>query len=49
MAGMNPSYFIGWSFFRFVYATYFRWRVYHPERVPLTGAGHSRFKPSQFS
>ena len=37
MAGMNPSYFIGWSFFRFVYATYFRWRVFHPERVPLSG------------
>ena len=34
---MNPSYFIGWSLFRFVYATYFRWRVYNPERVPLTG------------
>jgi 1-acyl-sn-glycerol-3-phosphate acyltransferase len=34
---MNPSYFIGWCFFRFVYATYFRWRVFHPERVPLTG------------
>jgi 1-acyl-sn-glycerol-3-phosphate acyltransferase len=34
---MNPSYFIGWCLFRFVYATYFRWRVYHPERVPLTG------------
>lgn len=23
--------------FRLLYATYFRWRVYHPERVPLTG------------
>ena len=34
---MNPSYFIGWSLFRLLYATYFRWRVYHPERVPLTG------------
>ena len=38
MSGMNPSYFIGWSLFRFVYATYFRWRVFHPERVPLTGS-----------
>lgn len=37
MSGMNPSYYIGWSLFRFVYATYFRWRVFHPERVPLTG------------
>ena len=36
-AGMNPSYFVAWTGFRFMYATYFRWRVYHPERVPLTG------------
>ncbi len=35
---MNPSYFIGWNFFRTLYRTYFRWRVYHPERVPLTGS-----------
>ena len=34
---MNPSYFIGWSLFRTIYATYFRWRVLNPERVPLTG------------
>jgi len=34
---MNLSYFISWSVFRLVYATYFRWRVYHPERVPLKG------------
>jgi 1-acyl-sn-glycerol-3-phosphate acyltransferase len=34
---MNPSYFIGWSFFRLIYATYFRWRVYNPENVPMTG------------
>jgi 1-acyl-sn-glycerol-3-phosphate acyltransferase len=34
---MNLSYFAGWCLFRFVYATYFRWRVYHPERVPKTG------------
>lgn len=34
---MNPSYFIGWSGFRFIYRFYFRWRVFHPERVPLTG------------
>ena len=35
---MNFSYFIGWSLFRFIYATYFRWRVFHPERVPKTGS-----------
>ena len=34
---MNPSYFVGWSLFRLMYATYFRWRVYNPERVPKTG------------
>ena len=34
---MNPSYFVGWAFFRLMYATYFRWRVYNPERVPLVG------------
>ena len=34
---MNPSYFVGWLLFRFVYATYFRWRVCNPDRVPRTG------------
>jgi 1-acyl-sn-glycerol-3-phosphate acyltransferase len=34
---MNVVYFLGWSFFRLIYATYFRWRVYNPERVPLKG------------
>jgi len=34
---MNPVYFIGWSFFRLVYATYFRWRVFNAARVPLDG------------
>lgn len=34
---MNPSYFIGWSLFRLMYATYFRWRVFNPENVPATG------------
>jgi 1-acyl-sn-glycerol-3-phosphate acyltransferase len=34
---MNPSYFLGWSLFRLIFKIYFRWRVYHPERVPLTG------------
>ncbi|MSU59548.1 MAG: 1-acyl-sn-glycerol-3-phosphate acyltransferase [Pedosphaera sp.] len=45
---MNPSYFIGWSLFRLLYRFYFRWRVFHPERVPLTGpvilaSNHSSF------
>ena len=34
---MNLSYRLGWWFFRGAFATYFRWRVFHPERVPLTG------------
>ena len=34
---MNPIYFVSWCIFRLMYATYFRWRVYHPERVPLRG------------
>ena len=34
---MSPVYHIGWLFFRVVYAVYFRWRVYNPERVPLRG------------
>jgi 1-acyl-sn-glycerol-3-phosphate acyltransferase len=34
---MNFVYFLGWSFFRAVYATYFRWRVLNSERVPLKG------------
>lgn len=34
---MNPSYLISWNLFRLVYATFFRWRVNHPERVPLEG------------
>ena len=35
---MNFIYWLGWSGFRVMYATYFRWRVLHPERVPLEGA-----------
>ncbi|MGA2800985.1 MAG: lysophospholipid acyltransferase family protein [Verrucomicrobiota bacterium] len=35
---MNFSYFLGWCFFRALYALYFRWRVFNPERVPQTGA-----------
>ncbi len=34
---MNLLYWIGWSSYRFVFASYFRWRVYNNERVPLTG------------
>lgn len=34
---MNFSYRLGWTFFRVMFATYFRWRVYNPERVPQTG------------
>ncbi len=34
---MNLSYRLGWLGFRLLFATYFRWRVYHPERVPLQG------------
>ncbi len=34
---MNLSYRIGWSVFRAIYATYFRWRVFNPENVPLQG------------
>lgn len=35
--GMNFVYYVGWTLFRLMYATYFRWRYFHPERVPLTG------------
>ena len=35
---MNLSYRLGWSCFRLMYAMYFRWRVFNPERVPATGA-----------
>jgi 1-acyl-sn-glycerol-3-phosphate acyltransferase len=35
---MNISYRLGWMFFRAWYATWFRWQVFNPERVPETGA-----------
>jgi len=35
---MNLSYRLGWLFFRTLYAVYFRWQVFNPERVPETGA-----------
>lgn len=34
---MNPSYFLAWVGFRLLYKFYFRWRVFNPERVPLSG------------
>jgi len=34
---MNLSYRIGWSVFRVMYATYFRWRVFGAENVPVKG------------
>ncbi len=34
---MNPVYFIGWSFYRSLFALYFRWHVYNSGRVPLKG------------
>jgi 1-acyl-sn-glycerol-3-phosphate acyltransferase len=34
---MTRSYRCGWRFFRAVFALYFRWRVFNPERVPITG------------
>jgi 1-acyl-sn-glycerol-3-phosphate acyltransferase len=35
---MNFVYWVGWSLFRLMFATYFRWRVFNPERVPKEGA-----------
>jgi 1-acyl-sn-glycerol-3-phosphate acyltransferase len=34
---MNLSYRLGWTTFRLMYATYFRWRVFNPEHVPAQG------------
>ena len=34
---MNFVYTVTWLTGRLLYATYFRWRVFHPEHVPLTG------------
>lgn len=34
---MKLSYRIGWSFFRVVFATYFRWRIFGRDNVPPTG------------
>jgi len=35
---MNPVYRAGWLFFNAVFRFYFGWTVYHPERVPDSGA-----------
>jgi 1-acyl-sn-glycerol-3-phosphate acyltransferase len=37
MATMGISYRAGWVLFRVVFATYFRWRYFNPERVPISG------------
>ena len=34
---MNAVYFLGWSFYRCAFATYFHWKVFNPERVPMKG------------
>lgn len=34
---MSPVYWIGWRFYQLVFATYFRWHVFNPERVPVRG------------
>jgi 1-acyl-sn-glycerol-3-phosphate acyltransferase len=34
---MGVSYWVAWSLARLIFATYFRWKVYHAERVPLHG------------
>jgi 1-acyl-sn-glycerol-3-phosphate acyltransferase len=34
---MNLSYRLAWYFFRAAFATYLRWKVYNPERVPCEG------------
>src|SRR5213076_2622897 len=45
---MKLIYRLAWRLSRVVFAFYFRWRVYHPERVPLCGpvilaANHASF------
>jgi 1-acyl-sn-glycerol-3-phosphate acyltransferase len=45
---MNPVYFLGWCFYRSLFAVYFGWRVYNNERVPRKGsvilaANHASF------
>src|SRR5689334_16033109 len=45
---MNWVYFLGWLGFRLWYKVYFRWRVYNPERVPLTGPVILASNPASF-
>jgi 1-acyl-sn-glycerol-3-phosphate acyltransferase len=45
---MKLPYYLGWISFRALYRFYFGWKVYNPERVPLTGpvilaANHSSY------
>jgi 1-acyl-sn-glycerol-3-phosphate acyltransferase len=34
---MNPVYFIGWASYRLLFRVYFRCRILHADRVPMTG------------
>lgn len=34
---MSAIYWVGWTFYRLLFATYFRWHVFNPERVPVRG------------
>jgi 1-acyl-sn-glycerol-3-phosphate acyltransferase len=34
---MTFAYWCGWQCFRVIFTVYFRWRLFNPERVPLTG------------
>jgi 1-acyl-sn-glycerol-3-phosphate acyltransferase len=34
---MSPIYWMGWMFYRLLFATYCRWHVFNPERVPSRG------------
>lgn len=45
---MGVSYWVAWSLARLMFASYFRWRVYNPQAVPLEGpvilaANHASF------
>jgi 1-acyl-sn-glycerol-3-phosphate acyltransferase len=37
MQRMNACYRFAWVVFRAIFRCYFRWRVFNPERVPLSG------------